>query len=171
VSKQDSQFIGRFSIIVLSLTVLAVILLLLSRGMAAATPITDAQDGSLAAAEAAMAQAIAAAASQPAGAVPASQAATAAPPPRLSANASEGEIVYQQSCLLCHGAGVAGAPKLGDSVAWKPRLAQGRAVMYDHAIRGYTGRAGVMPPKGGRMDLSDSAVQAASEYMILKSQN
>ena len=36
-----------------------------------------------------------------------------------------GEQVYNQACVACHGAGVAGAPKLGDKAAWAPRIAQG----------------------------------------------
>ena len=37
-----------------------------------------------------------------------------------------GEEVYNQACVACHGAGVAGAPKLGDAAAWAPRLSRQR---------------------------------------------
>jgi cytochrome c5 len=33
-------------------------------------------------------------------------------------------------------------------------------------INGFQGQSGVMPPKGGRMDLSDEQVLAAMEYML-----
>ena len=30
-----------------------------------------------------------------------------------------GEAVFKASCNMCHGAGIAGAPKFGDKAAWK----------------------------------------------------
>jgi cytochrome c5 len=77
-----------------------------------------------------------------------------------------GEEVYQQVCSACHTAGVAGAPKSGDKAAWGPRLAQGDATLHKHAIEGYQGKAGYMPPKGGRTDLTDQSVINAVEHMV-----
>ena len=42
--------------------------------------------------------------------------------------------------------------------------------LYEHAIKGFMGEAGLMPPKGGRVDLSDDDVRASVDYMVLKSQ-
>ncbi|MCK9530280.1 MAG: c-type cytochrome [Gammaproteobacteria bacterium] len=81
------------------------------------------------------------------------------------AMAATGEQVYNQACQVCHKMGVAGAPKLGDKAAWGPRIAQGMATLQDHAIKGFQGKTGVMPPKGGFMNLSDADVKAAVEYM------
>ena len=66
--------------------------------------------------------------------------------------------------------GIAGAPKLGDQAAWEARIAQGMDVLVDHAINGYQGDNGIMPAKGGRMDLSDEAVANAVAYMAESSQ-
>lgn len=82
---------------------------------------------------------------------------------------ADGESVYNQGCMACHAAGVAGAPKLGDKENWAPRLAQGNDVMYKHAIEGYQGKAGYMPPKGGFAHLSDDDVKAAVDYMVEQS--
>ncbi len=82
---------------------------------------------------------------------------------------TDGKAVFESACTACHGTGVAGAPKLGDKAAWAPRIAQGMAVLEQHAIAGYTGSKGVMPPKGGRTDLPDEAVRAAAEYMAAQS--
>lgn len=71
-------------------------------------------------------------------------------------------------CTACHSTGVAGAPKVGDKAAWEPRIAQGTEVLYKHAIGGFTGKSGTMPPKGGRTDLSDDEVKAAVDYMVSK---
>lgn len=76
-----------------------------------------------------------------------------------------GEQVYNTACFACHGAGVGGAPKLGDGAAWQPRLAQGTATLNKHAIEGFQGQSGVMPPKGGRVDLSDEEIIAAVAFM------
>jgi len=76
-----------------------------------------------------------------------------------------GEQVYNTACFACHGAGVGGAPKLGDAAAWKPRLAQGAATLNKHALEGFQGQAGVMPAKGGRVDLSDDEIVAAVKFM------
>jgi cytochrome c5 len=77
-----------------------------------------------------------------------------------------GDETFQQVCSTCHGAGIAGAPKAGDKAAWGPRLAKGKDVLYDHALKGFTGTSGVMPAKGGRADLSDDLVKAAVDHMV-----
>ena len=81
-----------------------------------------------------------------------------------------GEQVYQQVCTVCHGAAVAGAPKTGDKAAWAPRIAQGMDLLYQHSIEGYQGKAGYMPPKGGRTDLSDQSVMNAVDYLVSQAQ-
>ncbi len=80
-----------------------------------------------------------------------------------------GEKTYKMACFACHGTGAAGAPKMGDKAAWKGRLTQGNATLYDHAIKGYKGKTGYMPPKGGRTDISDADVKAAVDYMVSNS--
>lgn len=76
-----------------------------------------------------------------------------------------GEQVYNTACFACHGTGVGGAPKLGDAAAWTPRLAKGRATLNKHGIEGFQGDAGYMPPKGGRVDLSDEEIIAAVGFL------
>jgi cytochrome c5 len=77
-----------------------------------------------------------------------------------------GEALFQQTCSACHGAGIAGAPKAGDKAAWAPRIAKGTATLYDHALHGFQGTAGVMPAKGGRTDAPDDLVKQAVDYMV-----
>jgi len=84
-----------------------------------------------------------------------------------TANAEDaGEKTYKMACFACHGTGAAGAPKVGDKAAWAPRIAEGADKMHEHAIKGFTGKSGVMPAKGGRTDLSDADVMAAVDYMV-----
>jgi cytochrome c5 len=103
-----------------------------------------------------------AAAAAPVAATAATAPAPAAAAPKLAADA--GKSLYSTACVACHGAGIAGAPKFGDKAAWAPRVQQGTAVMYEHAIKGFQGKAGVMPPKGGST-ASDDEVKAAVDYM------
>jgi len=92
-----------------------------------------------------------------------------AAPAAGAAPLTDGKSVYESACIACHASGLAGAPKIGDMAAWAPRIAQGMAMLEQHAIAGFQGSAGVMPAKGGRMDLSDDAVRAAVEHMVSQS--
>ena len=78
----------------------------------------------------------------------------------------DGAEVFQQTCSVCHGQGIAGAPKAGDRTAWAPRIAKGKPLLYQHALQGFQGSAGVMPAKGGRADLPDDLIKAAVDHMV-----
>jgi cytochrome c5 len=91
----------------------------------------------------------------------AAPAAAAAPKP----DPAKGKQVYQTTCALCHAASIAGAPKPGDMAAWEPRVAQGYATLYSHAINGIRG----MPPKGGNPSLSEADIANAVGYMFSES--
>ena len=77
-----------------------------------------------------------------------------------------GEQVYQTHCVACHGTGAAGAPKIGDAAAWKPRIAKGIDALLTSATNGLN----AMPPKGLCMSCSQDELKGAIEYMISKSQ-
>lgn len=96
-------------------------------------------------------------------------AATAAPAPAATVSAApaaaakvDGKKIFESTCSVCHGAGIAGAPKVGDKAAWAPRLATGIDTLYKVALIG----KGAMPPKGGNKDLSDAEVKATVDYMV-----
>jgi len=73
--------------------------------------------------------------------------------------------VYQQVCAVCHAAGVAGAPKVGDTKKWAPLIAEGQVILTAH---GYVGiRA--MPAKGGKPDLSLKDFAGAVVHMVNQS--
>jgi cytochrome c5 len=78
---------------------------------------------------------------------------------------AKGKKVYDSACFVCHMSGAAGSPKLGDKGAWSSRIAAGMDSLYNNAIKGKGG----MPPKGGRMELSDDDVKAAVAYMVEQS--
>ena len=69
--------------------------------------------------------------------------------------------LYTQVCAVCHIAGVAGAPKLGDKAAWAPRIAQGIDALTASVIKG----KGAMPPRGGST-ASDAEIKGLVGYMV-----
>ena len=90
--------------------------------------------------------------------------AAAAEPDRAPLSGSQ---VYDESCYLCHAApGIGGAPVRGDTEAWAPRIAQGADLLQDHVLNGYQGEAGFMPPKGGRLDLTDAEILGAIDFLL-----
>ncbi|AOG22019.1 c-type cytochrome [Acidovorax sp. RAC01] len=112
---------------------------------------------------AAGAPAAAAAPAAPAVAVAAAPAAAAAPAPAAApaaVAAAGGEALYKQACQVCHAAGVAGAPKLGDKAAWSARLSTGIDALHASVVKG----KGAMPPRGGSQ-ASDAELRAAVEFM------
>jgi len=89
-------------------------------------------------------------------------------PPRAAKVAStsgSGPATYESVCKVCHAAGVAGAPKLGDKAAWSARVKTGLDALHASALKG----KGAMPPKGGNPSLSDADVKAAVDYMVAAS--
>jgi S-disulfanyl-L-cysteine oxidoreductase SoxD len=84
----------------------------------------------------------------------------------LSELAIQGKATYQSSCFVCHSSGVAGAPKVSDKDDWNKRIEKGFDQVVTHAIDGYSGNTGIMPPKGGNLSLSDEQVTNAVHYML-----
>jgi cytochrome c5 len=171
VSKQDTHFFNVFSMVIGLLVAIAIALFALARIVAGETQDKQVvEDASYVkhvgqrvepfAQEAVAGQDNTALAIKP-DASSAAQAGTAA-----TEMPKTGEALFQQTCSACHGAGIAGAPKAGDKAAWAPRIAKGTATLYDHALHGFQGTAGVMPAKGGRTDAPDDLVKQAVDYMV-----
>jgi cytochrome c5 len=78
-----------------------------------------------------------------------------------TAMAADGKAVYEATCAMCHAAGVANAPKLGDKAAWGPRLGAGKAAL----VASVTNGKGAMPAKGGNAALSADDIGAAVDFM------
>ena len=83
------------------------------------------------------------------------------------AQLSQGRDIWMQVCRNCHLTGVAGAPAVGNHVAWQQRLEKGKDTLYQSALNGIPGQNGwSMPPRGGMERLSDQQVQRAVDYML-----
>ena len=82
--------------------------------------------------------------------------------PTARADAGRGKSIYDATCMVCHAAGVAGAPRTGDKAQWAPRMKAGMNALYASSIKGKN----AMPPKGGNLSLTDADVNAAVDYMV-----
>ena len=168
--KRDQSFFDRYSIVIGALAAIAIAIYIVSAKMSDMTQGIYTRDAGEY--QAAVAERI-----RPLGQVylPGEEHAAEAPtvetvsdvPP--VATTLSGPQVYNAACLACHGSGIGGAPILGDVDAWAPRIAQGDDVLKSHAINGFT-NVGYMPPKGGRVDLSDQEIHDAVDYMVSEAQ-
>ena len=71
-----------------------------------------------------------------------------------------GEAVYNAQCITCHAAGLAGAPKNGDTALWAPRIKTGYEALLTSALKG----KGAMAAQGGG-DFEDLEIARAVVYM------
>lgn len=171
MSKQDTHFFNTFSVIIGGLIIVAVLIMVLARVVAGRTQVPETYadpkylDG---VAERTHPFVRLAVAGRDNSALkietPALGAAIALAVPK------DGPALYDAVCKTCHATGLVGAPKFADRAAWAPRIAKGKPTLYEHALKGYTGTAGVMPAKGGRTDLTDDLIKQGVDFMVSKGQ-
>ena len=168
LSATDREFLKHFGALVGALHVLALILVALAIYLYSHHPPPAAPDGrgAIQARIAPVGAVYSGATGRAAAAAAVAQAQTAAAGTQAYGGTTDGKTIFDNLCKTCHEAGIAGAPKLGDPAAWKPRIAQGTATLIQHAISGFQGKTGIMPPKGGNPALTDDQVQAAVHWMI-----
>ncbi len=79
----------------------------------------------------------------------------------LSGNvtAADGKDVFDKTCAGCH---KFMKPKMGDKVAWAPRIALGVDTLTASVMTGKK----PMPPKGGNADATEDDIRAAVEYIV-----
>jgi len=169
VSKQDSQFITVFSLVIGILVTITILLFALARAVASRTQEVDVYKdpiylASLQHNTGPMTREAVAGQDNSAMAIQAPAGAGSAAP--LAAAPKSAAELFEAVCKTCHGTGLAGAPKAGDKAAWAPRITQGKPTLYQHALNGFNGKSGVMPAKGGRADLPDDLIKQGVDYMI-----
>jgi cytochrome c5 len=73
-----------------------------------------------------------------------------------------GKTLFESHCVLCHGNGIAGAPRFGNKADWEPRIKKKLALLLKHVNKGYH----AMPAKGACLECSPNDLEAAIRYMI-----
>ncbi|MUV13157.1 c-type cytochrome [Noviluteimonas gilva] len=113
----------------------------------------------------------------PAGAVYAGQTGAAAQAAAVAAAATkaasqvayggtmDGGAIFGNLCTGCHTSGAGGAPTM-TVASFGARASKGKDTLYKHAIEGFTGEGGHMPPKGGNPALTDDQVKATVDWML-----
>jgi cytochrome c5 len=87
---------------------------------------------------------------------------------QTGANRGRGEVIYDRTCMACHGADGTGAiPGAPDLTRAKGPLAKSDRVLLKHIRDGFQspGSSAAMPPKGGDPELTDSDIRAVIQYM------
>ncbi len=160
----DRNFVKTFSGLVAALAALTVVIFILAQMVVSASNLK--KDKTVAQNDAAVAERI-----KPVGEITVSSNAVMDTliPTANAAGTDKGKATYDGTCAVCHGAGIAGAPKFGDKAVWAPHIAKGIDTLHTHALKGFQGKTGVMPAKGGNAGLSDADVKAAVDYMVSKS--
>ncbi len=95
-------------------------------------------------------------------ALAAAQAEAQAAPTQAESGVVDGNQVYTTVCSACHAAGVAGAPQPGSDLLAQRLADKGIEGLKISVINGLN----VMPPRGGRPDLTDEQIQAAIDFML-----
>lgn len=161
MNQEDSQFMKRFSAILLGLAVFTVAIIafaLFLHGQLVPSENPIREELKLARIE--PSAGVYAGETGRAAAAAALEAANAAKPAAFGGALNPTQI-YNGVCAACHSTGAAGSPTL-EAAAWTARLEQGIDTLVAHAINGI----GLMPAKGGRSDLTDEQVQVAVEWMV-----
>ena len=79
--------------------------------------------------------------------------------------ARSGQEVVKEACAKCHATGAQGAPRIGDTAAWRSRAAKGLSGLTQSTLKGIRN----MPPHGARFDFSDTELRRAIVYMVNQS--
>ena len=168
----DLAFLKRFSMVIAFLVLVALGLILFAHHLNnkveyPADPVVEQNTKDRIAPVGAVYAGATGAAAQAAAAAAATAALTANVP--FEGRTDGAEIFNNGPCTGCHTAGVGGAPKLEAAGIGARAAQQGVEELIKKAISGFTGSAGVMPPKGGNPALTDDQMKAVVEYMVAQS--
>ncbi len=160
--KEDGAFIRKFSGIIIGLMAFTGVIIVLALSLRG-EPAIDANPSQLRFAEERVAPVAAVReGSDGQAALAVAQAETQAAAPPAEASAVDGSQVYNSVCMACHAAGVAGAPQPGSDLLAQRFTEKGLDGLKNSVINGLN----VMPPRGGRPDLTDEQILAAVEFML-----
>lgn len=71
--------------------------------------------------------------------------------------------IYNETCVVCHGSGMHGAPRPEIKSDWQQRLSYGIEELYLNTIEGV---GSAMPPRGMCDSCTDAQLEAVVDYMV-----
>ncbi|OUW60184.1 MAG: hypothetical protein CBD58_05040 [bacterium TMED198] len=80
---------------------------------------------------------------------------------------TKGKEIYELNCKYCHTRGGSGAPPLWDFNDWQDRYKKGIDSLLENTFKGYVGKKGIMPPRGGCFKCSKEDLELVIKYMLL----
>ena len=84
---------------------------------------------------------------------------------KIAGSKTEGKDIVQHYCAMCHAKTPMiqlGAPTIGQSAAWSPRIKQGIDTLFNHTDEGFN----AMPARGGCFECTDKQLMLAIMAMV-----
>ena len=168
ITKTDLEFLKHFALVIGGLMLVAVLLIFLAMHIYGKNPAPqNPEHGKQLAERIAPVGAVYAGDTGRAAMLAAQEAAKKAAASQVAyGGTTDGKTIFGNLCQSCYSSGAGGAPRIDDKAAWAPRVAQGVETLVKHAVEGYTGKAGMMPARGGNPALTDEQVKATVEWMV-----
>ncbi|MBX2850028.1 MAG: c-type cytochrome [Acidiferrobacterales bacterium] len=80
----------------------------------------------------------------------------------LEAQLLAGQELAKKHCVVCHAQGINGAPIIGNTKMWGPRIEKGREALVLNALNGN----GLMPAKGGNENITKEQIDLVVGYYL-----
>jgi len=85
----------------------------------------------------------------------------------IDADLSNGQLIYEDDCILCHEGAIEGAHRLDQSDRWRESAKKGYERLVSNTIQGYRGKYGELPVMGMCPQCSESDIRDAVAYMLV----
>lgn len=85
-----------------------------------------------------------------------------------AADAERGQVIYEQTCVACHGADGRGTlPGVPDFTSKSGPLSKPDALLLEHVTNGFQSPESMMamPPKGGNSDLTEEDIKIVIQHI------
>lgn len=85
----------------------------------------------------------------------------------LEVDLNNGQLVYEDDCILCHEGAIEGAHRLDQSERWRESAQKGFDQLVANTVQGYQGKYGELPVMGMCPQCSDKDIEDAVAYMLV----
>ncbi|MCF7808759.1 MAG: c-type cytochrome [Candidatus Marinimicrobia bacterium] len=85
----------------------------------------------------------------------------------VNADLTNGQVVYEDDCVLCHQGAIEGAHRLEQTERWQESADKGFEQLVRHTVNGYQGKYGELPVMGMCPQCSEQDIRDAIAYMLV----